>query len=89
MIRLALKNPIFVLMFCIALVVFSAVVTPRMSIDTLPQLSPPVLIIGTKACGMGPQDVETTITWRLGKAVGATPGVELVEGLSRSGLGVI
>lgn len=89
MIRLALKNPIFVLMLCIGLVVFSAVTTPRMSIDTLPELSPPVLIIGTKASGMGPQDVEKTITWRLEKAVSATPGVDHVESLSRSGLSII
>ncbi len=89
MIRLALKNPIFVLMLCIGLLVFSAVTTPRMSIDTLPQLSPPVLIIGTKASGMGPQDVEKTITWRLEKAVSATPGVDHVESVSRNGLSVI
>src|SRR6185503_9152664 len=75
MTKLALKNPIFVLMLCIGLVVFAGVVTPRMSVDTFPELAPPVLIIGTKAQGMGPKDVEKTITWRLEKAVSATPGV--------------
>ena len=89
MTRLALKNPIFVLMLCIGLVVFAAVVTPRMSVDTFPELSPPVLVIGTKASGMGPTDVEKTITWRLEKAVSATPGVDHVESISRSGLSVI
>ncbi len=89
MTRLALKNPIFVLMLCIALVVFASVVTPRMSVDTFPELSPPVLVIGTKASGMGPKDVEKTITWRLEKAVSATPGVDHVESISRSGLSVI
>ncbi len=89
MTRLALKNPIFVLMLCVALVVFASVVTPRMSVDTFPELSPPVLVIGTKASGMGPKDVEKTITWRLEKAVSATPGVDHVESISRSGLSVI
>lgn len=89
MTKLALKNPIFVLMLCIALMVFAGVVTPRMSVDTFPELSPPVLVIGTKASGMGPKDVEKTITWRLEKAVSATPGVDHVESLSRSGLSVI
>lgn len=89
MTRLALKNPIFVLMLCIALVVFAGVVTPRMSVDTFPELSPPVLVIGTKASGMGPKDVEKTITWRLEKAVSATPGVDHVESISRSSLSVI
>jgi multidrug efflux pump subunit AcrB len=87
--RVALKNPIFVLMLCIGLVVFAAVVVPRMSVDTFPELSPPVLVIGTKASGMGPTDVEKTLTWRLEKAVSATPGVDHVESISRSGLSVI
>ena len=89
MTRLALKNPIFVLMLCIGLIVFAGVVTPRMSVDTFPELAPPVLVIGTKAQGMGPTDVEKTLTWRLEKAVSATPGVDHVESLSRSGLSVI
>lgn len=89
MTRLALKNPIFVLMLCIGLAVFSLIVTPRMSVDTFPELSPPVLVIGTKASGMGPKDVEKTLTWRLEKAVSATPGVDHVESISRSGLSII
>jgi multidrug efflux pump subunit AcrB len=89
MTRLALRNPVFVLMLCIGLLVFAAVVTPRMSVDTFPELSPPVLVIGTKAQGMGPTDVEKTLTWRLEKAVSATPGVDHVESISRSGLSVI
>jgi multidrug efflux pump subunit AcrB len=89
MTRLALKNPIFVLMLCVGLVVFAGVVTPRMSVDTFPELSPPVLVIGTKASGMGPKDVEKTLTWRLEKAVSATPGVDHVESISRSGLSII
>jgi multidrug efflux pump subunit AcrB len=87
--RLALRNPLFILLVSIALVVFAGVVTPRMSVDTFPELAPPVLVIGTKASGMGPRDVEKTITWRLEKAVSATPGVDHVESISRSGLSVI
>src|SRR5581483_1467558 len=62
---LSLRNPIAVLMVCVGLVVFAVVVTPRMSVDTFPELTPPVLIIGTQAPGLGPKDVEKTISWRL------------------------
>lgn len=89
MTRIGLKNPLFVLMLCIALIVFAGVVTPRMSVDTFPELTPPVLVIGVKASGMGPKDVEKTLTWRIEKYVSATPGVDHVESLSRSSLGVI
>jgi len=89
MTRLALKNPIAIAMICIALVVFAAVVVPRMSIDTFPELTPPVLVVGTLAPGLGPKDVEKTITWRIEKYVSATPGVNHVQSISRNNLSVV
>src|ERR1700752_852291 len=89
MTSLSLRNPIAILMICIALAVFACVVTPRMSVDTFPELTPPVLIIGTLAPGLGPKDVEKTISWRLEKYVSATPGVDHVESVSRNSLSII
>jgi multidrug efflux pump subunit AcrB len=86
---LALRNPIAVLMICIGLVVFAGVVTPRMSVDTFPELTPPVLVVGTLAPGLGPKDVEKTITWRIEKYVSATPGVDFVQSTSRNNLSVV
>ena len=54
---MSLRNPIAILMVAIALVVFAIVVTPRMSVDTFPELTPPVLVVGTMAPGLGPKDV--------------------------------
>jgi multidrug efflux pump subunit AcrB len=87
--RLSLKNPIAILMICVGLVVFSLVVTPRMSVDTFPELTPPVLVVGTLAPGLGPKDVEKTITWRIEKYVSATPGVDFVQSTSRNNLSVV
>lgn len=89
MIKTALKNPIAVCLICLLLVVFSLVVTPRMTVDTFPELTPPVLVVGTSAPGLGPKDVEKTITWRFEKYVSATPGVDHVQSESRAGLSVI
>jgi len=86
---LSLKNPIAVLMVAIALVVFASVVTPRMSVDTFPELTPPVLVVGTLAPGLGPKDVEKTLTWRIEKYVSATPGVDHVESISRNNLSIV
>ena len=89
MTALSLRNPIAILMICIGLVVFAAVVTPRMSVDTFPELTPPVLVVGTLAPGLGPKDVEKTITWRIEKYVSATPGVDFVQSTSRNNLSVV
>ena len=86
---LALRNPIAVLMICIGLVVFAGVVAPRMPVDTFPELTPPVLIIGTLAPGLAAKDIEKTLSWRLEKYVSATPGVDHVESISRNNFSVI
>jgi multidrug efflux pump subunit AcrB len=87
--ELSLRNPIAITMISIAVIVFAAVVTPRMTVDTFPELTPPVLVIGTAAPGLGAKDVEKTLTWRFEKYVSATPGVDHVQSTSRNGLSVI
>ncbi|HMK72268.1 MAG TPA: efflux RND transporter permease subunit, partial [Myxococcaceae bacterium] len=89
MTRLSLGNPIAILMLAVAVMVFAAVTTPRMSIDTFPELTPPVLVVGTLAPGLGPKDVEKTLTWRIEKYVSATPGVEHVESVSRNSFSMV
>ncbi len=89
MTALSLRNPIAVLMLCVGVVVFAGIVTPRMAVDTFPELAPPVLIVGTLAPGLAARDVEKTLSWRLEKYVSATPGVDHVESLSRNNFSVI
>jgi multidrug efflux pump subunit AcrB len=86
---LSLRNPIAMLMLCIGVVVFAGVVAPRMAIDTFPELTPPVLVVGTLAPGLGPKDMEKTISWRIEKYVSATPGVDHVESVSRNSLSIV
>ena len=89
MTRLSLHNPIAVLMVSLALIIFAIVVVPRLSVDTFPELTPPVLVVGALAPGLGPKDVEKTITWRIEKYVSATPGVDHVQSVSRSDLSIV
>ncbi|HVZ88144.1 MAG TPA: efflux RND transporter permease subunit [Polyangia bacterium] len=88
MTHLSLRNPLAALMLGIAALVFAFVVTPRMPIDTFPDLTPPVLVVGTLAPGLAAKDVEKTLTWRIEKYVSATPGVEHVQSESRNNLSI-
>ena len=76
-------------MACVAFLVFAVVVTPRMPVDTFPELTPPVLVVGTLAPGLGATDVEKTLNWRFEKYVSATPGVDHVESISRNNLSIV
>ena len=89
MTSLSLRNPIAILMLCVGVIVFAGVVTPRMAVDTFPELTPPVLVVGTLAPGLGPKDMEKTITWRIEKYGSATPGVDHVESTSRNNLSIV
>jgi multidrug efflux pump subunit AcrB len=84
-----LNNPVAILMLSMALLVFAAVVTPRMSVDTFPELTPPVLIVGQVAPGLAAKDVEKAVTWRIERYVAATAGVDHVESLSRNNFALI
>src|SRR5581483_3546504 len=53
------------------------------------ELTPPVLVVGTLAPGLGPKDVEKTLTWRIEKYVSATPGVDHVQSVSRNNLSIV
>ncbi|HEX4459183.1 MAG TPA: efflux RND transporter permease subunit [Polyangia bacterium] len=89
MTSLSLRNPIAILMLCVGVIVFAMVVTPRMSIDTFPELTPPVLIVGEAAPGLAAKDVEKAVAWRIERYVAATPGVDHVESLSRNNFALI
>jgi multidrug efflux pump subunit AcrB len=86
---LSLRNPVGILMLCIAVIVFASVVTPRMSVDTFPELTPPVLIIGEVAPGLPAKDVEKAVAWRIERYVAATTGVDHVESLSRNNFALV
>ncbi len=88
MTALSLRNPLASLMLGIAVIVFAWVVTPRMAVDTFPDLTPPVLVVGTLAPGLAAKDVEKTLTWRIEKYVSATPGVQHVQSESRNNLSI-
>src|SRR5574340_157607 len=85
---LSLRNPFASLVLSVFVIVFAVVTTPRMAIDTFPDLTPPVLVVGTLAPGLAAKDVEKTLTWRIEKYVSATPGVEHVQSVSRNNLSI-
>src|SRR3954469_8737023 len=83
--RLALRNPVFILMMSLMTVVLGFVSLRRLSVDLFPEINVPVIRVATFYTGAGPADIEKTITEPIERAVGASPGVDRVESLSRQG----
>ncbi len=83
--RLALRNPVFILMMSLMTVVLGFVSLRRLSVDLFPEINVPVIRVSTFYAGAGPTDIEKAITEPLERAVSASPGVDRVESLSRQG----
>src|SRR5262245_57495981 len=83
--RLALRNPVFILMMSLMTVVLGFVALRRLSVDLFPEINVPVIRVATFYTGAGPSDIEKSITEPIERAVGASPGVDRVESQSRQG----
>src|SRR5512144_1274034 len=83
--RLALKNPVFILMMALATLALGWVSLTRLSVDLFPNIDIPSIQVATFYAGAGPIDVETSITVPIERAVSAAPGVDRVESTSKQG----
>ena len=87
--RLALRNPVLILMVSLMTVVLGFVSLRRLSVDLFPDITIPVIRVATFYPGAGPADIEQTITQPIERAVAASPGVDRVESVSRQGVSVV
>jgi multidrug efflux pump subunit AcrB len=87
--RLALRNPVLILMLSLMLIVLGVVSLSRLSVDLFPDITIPVIRIATFYTGAGPQDIEKSITQPVERAVSASPGVDKVESSSKQGVSLI
>jgi hydrophobe/amphiphile efflux-1 (HAE1) family protein len=87
--RLALRNPVLILMMSLMTIVLGVVSLRRLSVDLFPTLNVPVIRVATFYTGAGPVDVEKSITQPIERAVSATPGVDRVESTSKQGVSIV
>ena len=87
--RLALRNPVFILMMSLMVLALGWVSLTRLSVDLFPQIDIPIIQVATFYTGAGPVDIEKSITMPLERAVSASPGVDRVESTSKQGVSVV
>jgi len=87
--RLALKNPVFILMMSLMTLALGWVSLTRLSVDLFPQIDIPIIRVATFYTGAGPIDIEKSITMPIERAVAASPGVDRVESSSKQGVSLV
>ena len=60
--RLALKNPILILMMSLMVLALGGVALDKLAVDLFPSIDIPVIRIATFYTGAGPSDIEKSIT---------------------------
>lgn len=84
LIDVAVKRPVTVWMFTLAVLLFGFVSLGRLSINLLPELSYPSLTIRTDYLGAAPGEVEQLVSKPIEEAVGVVKGVRTVTSASKA-----
>ncbi len=85
----SIKNPYFIVVLCLALVVLGLTAISRMPVDLFPPINIPVVVVATFYNGMPPQDVEFDITNPLERWFTQASGLEHQESRSLLGVSII
>jgi hydrophobic/amphiphilic exporter-1 (mainly G- bacteria), HAE1 family len=86
LIELSVRRPVSVTMAAIAVVAFGWVALQRLSLDLLPDISYPTLVVQTEFPDTAPQEVENLVTRPIEEVVGVLRGLTTVRSVSRAGL---
>jgi hydrophobic/amphiphilic exporter-1 (mainly G- bacteria), HAE1 family len=82
----SIRNPYFIIVLCLALLVIGVTSIARMPVDLFPPINLPEVVVATFYSGMPPEDIEYDITDPLERFFTLASGVDHME--SRSILGV-
>jgi HAE1 family hydrophobic/amphiphilic exporter-1 len=85
----SIRNPYFIVVVCLVLLVIGVTSLARMPVDLFPPINLPEVVVATFYSGMPPQDIETDITDPLERFFTLASGIDHMESRSLLGVSVI
>src|ERR1700691_1491471 len=85
----SIRNPYFIIVICLVLLVIGVTSLARMPVDLFPTINLPEVVVATFYSGMPPQDIETDITDPLERFFTLASGVDHMESRSLLGVSII
>jgi len=85
----SIRNPYFIVVICLVLLVIGATSLVRMPVDLFPPINLPEVVVATFYSGMPPEDIETDITDPLERFFTLAAGVDHMESRSLLGVSII
>lgn len=84
-----LRKPIASIILVLAVLIFGGVTLSRLSIELLPDITEPTLLVSTEYVGAPALDVEYRINEPLERVLGSVRGIREVKGMARQGQSLI
>jgi hydrophobic/amphiphilic exporter-1 (mainly G- bacteria), HAE1 family len=85
----SIRNPYFIIVICLVLLVIGVTSLARMPVDLFPPINLPEVVVATFYSGMPPEDIETDITDPLERFFTLAAGVDHMESRSLLGISII
>ena len=85
----SIRNPYFIIVICLVLLVIGVTSVARMPVDLFPPINLPEVVVATFYSGMPPEDIETDITDPLERFFTLAAGVDHFESRSMLGVSII
>ncbi len=87
--RFAIRNPYFIVVVALIILVIGVTSVVRMPVDMFPDINIPVVAVATFYSGMPPEQIETDITSRFERFFTLGSGIDHMESRSLPGVSVI
>jgi multidrug efflux pump subunit AcrB len=87
--RFSIRNPYFIVVICLALMVIGITSLAQMPVDLFPTINLPEVVVATFYSGMPPEDIETDITNPLERWFTLASGIDHMESRSLLGVSII
>ena len=87
--RFSIRNPYFIIVCCLVLLVLGVTSVARMPVDLFPPINLPEVVVATFYSGMPPQDIEIDITNPLERFFTLASGIDHMESRSLLGVSII
>src|SRR6202522_353583 len=87
--RFSIRNPYFIVVCCLALLVLGISSIARMPVDLFPPINLPEVVVATFYSGMPPEDIEVDITNPLERFFTLASGIDHMESRSLLGVSII
>ena len=87
--RFSIRNPHFIIVVCLVILVIGVTSLARMPVDLFPPINLPEVVVATFYSGMPPQDIEVDITDPLERFFTLASGIDHMESRSLLGVSII